>query len=103
MGGIVPKRKALTASAVAYLMGFEPPAKSPDGKLIRYGRKAMVGQYTKPYVRVGHLPAGAVIVDDRVDKHPPVGRVSKGARKRYVKNHGTEGVLDYSAVINARR
>ena len=82
------KCKALTASAVAYLMGFEPPAKSPDGKLIRYGRKAMAGQYVKPYTREGHVP--------------PV-RFSKGARKRYERNHGTEGVLDYSAAINAKR
>ena len=82
------RRKTLTASAVVYLMGFEPPAKSPDGKLIRYGRKAMVGQYAKPYAREGHVPPG---------------RVSKGARKRYEKNHGTEGVLDYSAAINAKR
>ena len=44
-------------------------AKTPDGKDIKYGIKAIVGQYTKKYTR----------------------------------EDGTEGVLDLSAVINARR
>ena len=79
------KRKALTAPEVAYLMGFEPSA----DKDVHYGRKALVGQYTKRYTRAGHLPA--------------TGRISKGAQRRYDRDNGTEGVLDYSAVINARR
>ena len=82
------KRKALAAPEVAYLMGLTPPAKTSDGKDIKYGRKALVGQYTKPYKRTGHVP---------------LGRVSKGAQKRYERDHGAEGVLDLSAVINARR
>ena len=82
------KRKKLAAPEVAYMLGLTPPAKTADDKDIKYGRKAIVGQYTKPYAREGHLPTG---------------RVSKGARARYDKAHGSEGTLDLSAVINARR
>ena len=82
------KRKKLTAPEVAYVMGLTPPAETPDGKAVKYGRKALVGQYTTPYKRDGWLPPS---------------RVSKGARARYDKAHGTEGTLDLSAVINARR
>ena len=63
------KHKALTAPEVAYAMGLKPPAKTPDGKGIKYGRKALVGQYTKPYKR----------------------------------EDGSDGMLDLSAVINAKR
>ena len=63
------KRKALTASEVAHSMGLKPLAKTPDGKDIKYGRKALVGQYTKPYKR----------------------------------EDGSDGVLDLSNAINARR
>ena len=45
------KRKRLTASEVAYMMGLEPPATTADGKDIKYGRRALVGQYTRPYKR----------------------------------------------------
>lgn len=82
------KRKALAAPEVAYVMGLTPPAKTSDGKDIKYGRKALVGHYTKPYVREGHLPPG---------------RVSKGARARHKRLHGIEGALDLSAVINTKR
>ena len=82
------ERKKLAAPEVVYMMGGTPPAKTADDKDIKYGIKAIVGQYTKWYAREGHLPPG---------------RVSKGARARYDKVHGTEGVLDLSAVINARR
>jgi len=85
----VAKHKALTASAVAYVTGFLVPTKTPDGKEIRYGRKALVGQYTRPYVRVVELPEGV--------------RISKGHRKRYERDNGTEGRLDHSGSINARR
>jgi hypothetical protein len=63
------KRKALSAPEVAYVMGLTPPAQTPDGKDIKYGRKALVGQYTK----------------------------------RYTREDGTEGVLDLSEAINAKR
>ena len=45
------RRKRLTAPEVAYMMGLEPPATAADGKDIKYGRKALVGQYTRPYKR----------------------------------------------------
>ena len=45
------KRKKLTASEVAYMMGLAPPAQTADGKDIKYGKRAIVGQYTKPYTR----------------------------------------------------
>ena len=83
------KRKALTAPEVAYVMGLTPPAKTSDGKDIKYGRKALVGQYTKPYTRECPLLEA--------------GRISKGVRARHKRLHGTEGVLDLSAVINAVR
>ena len=82
----VAKPKALTAPAIAYIMGFTVPIKTPDGKDICYGRKALVGQYTKPYVR-------AVLLEGT--------RISNGRRKRYEHDNGTEGRLDYSGVINA--
>lgn len=82
------KRKALAASEVVYVMGLMPPAKTPDGRDIRYGRQAVVGQYTKPYARQGHTPPG---------------RVSKGARARFERDEGSQGMLDLSAVINAKR
>ena len=82
------KCKRLAAPEVVYMMGLTPPAKTADDKDIKYGIKAMVGQYTKPYKREGFLRTG---------------RVSKGARARYERDNGTEGVLDLSAVINARR
>ena len=69
IGQRVVKRKALSAPEVVYMMGIIPPAKTADDKDIKYGRKALVGQYTKQYTR----------------------------------EDGTEGVLDLSAVINARR
>ena len=33
------------------MMGLEPPATTADGKDIKYGRRALVGQYTRPYKR----------------------------------------------------
>lgn len=83
------KHKALTAPKVVYAMGLTPPAQMPDGKGIKYGRKALMGQYTKPYVRECPLSE--------------TGRISKGARARHKRLHGTEGVLDLSATINAKR
>ena len=65
----MPKRKALIALEVARTMGLKPPTKTPDGKDIEYGRKALVGQYTKPYKR----------------------------------EDGSDGMLDLSEVINAKR
>ena len=83
------KRRKLTAAAVVYAMGLAPPAKTPDGKDIRYGLKAIVGQYVKPYTRTVELREGR--------------RNSKGQVARHKQNHGTEGRLDLSEVINARR
>ena len=83
------KHKALSALDIAYVTGFVMPTKTTDGNDIRYGRKAIVGQYTKPYTRVVEQPEGT--------------RISKGRRKRYIRDHGTEGRLDYAAVINARQ
>ena len=45
------KRKRLSAPEVAYMMGLEPPTTTADGKDIKYGRRALVGQYTRPYKR----------------------------------------------------
>lgn len=63
------KSRKRHAAAVAYEMGLTPPAQTPDGRDIKYGRKALVGQYIKKYMR----------------------------------EDGTEGVLDLSEVINSRR
>ena len=87
------KRKALTALEVARTMGLKPPAKTPDGKDIKYGRKALVGQYAKHYTREGFL---------HTTGEPP-GRHSKGRLARYARDNGTEAVLDLSGVINSRR
>ena len=81
-------RKALAAPEVAYMMGLAPPAKAPDGKDIKYGRRALVGQYTRSYKRVV-ASAGK--------------RISKGAQARAERDNGTDGVLDLSAAINAKR
>ena len=83
------KCRKLTAAAVVYVMGLTPPAKTPDGKDIRYGLKAIVGQFTKPYTRMVELREGR--------------RNSKGQVARHKRNHGTEGRLDLSGVINAKR
>ena len=83
------KHKALTALEVAYVMGLTPSAKTADGKDIKYGRKALIGQYVKPYTRECPLPEGE--------------RVSKGAQARHARRYGTEGTLDLSGVINAKR
>ena len=83
------QRPKQPAADVAYLMGFVPPRAMPDMPAPpRPGRKALPGQYVKPYKRAGHLPPG---------------RVSKGARRRYEAEHDTEGLRDFSAIINARR
>ena len=71
------------------MMGLTPPAKAPDGKDIKYGRRALVGQYTRSYKRVVECPAGK--------------RISKGAQARIARDNGTDGVLDLSAAINSRR
>ena len=63
------KHPTPTATQVAYLMGIRFSRTTPDGKDVRYGIKALPGQYVRPYKR-----------DD-----------------------GTDGMLDYSAVINYRR
>jgi len=77
------------AADIAYLMGFVPPRAMPDMLAPpRPGRKALPGQYVKPYKRAGHLPPN---------------RVSKGARRRYEAEHDTEGLRDFSEIINARR
>lgn len=82
------KRQPLPAPAVAYVMGFVPMRPLPNQPPPKCGITARVGQYTRPYVREGHLPPG---------------RVSKGARARYERDHEIKGVLDYAAVINAHR
>lgn len=81
-------RKA-PAATVAYLVGFTPPRQMPgQAPLPPYGRKALFGQYVKPYKGTGHLPPG---------------RISKGARKRYDRDNDREGLRDFSVSINARR
>jgi len=83
------QRPKQPAADIAYLMGFVPPRAMPDlPPPPPCGRKALPGQYVKPYKRVGHLPPG---------------RVSKGARRRYEAEHDTEGLRDFSAIVNARR
>jgi len=83
------RRPKIPAADIAYLMGFVPPRAMPDMPAPpRPGRKALPGHYVKPYKRTGHLPPG---------------RISKGARRRYETEHDTEGLRDFSAIINARR
>lgn len=85
----MPKRKKLPASSVVYMMGLIPPSKTPDGKEIRYGLKAIHGQYVHNYTRTVPLSENR--------------RNSKGRLARHKKGHGTEGRLDLSEAINARR
>lgn len=82
-----PKRAKLPANVIAEVMNLIPAA-IPGQPERHYGRKALPGQYTRSYMRAGHLTPG---------------RVSKGCRKRYDRDHGTEGKLDLSESINARR
>ena len=82
------KRKALPATAIAYVMGFVAPRVMPGQSEPKRGIKAAVGQYVRPYVR-------------SVESGP--GRVSKGRKRRHERDNGTEGLLDYSGTINARR
>jgi hypothetical protein len=83
------RRRNQPSTTAASLMGFLPPRQMPGHpEPPKYGTKALVGQFVKRYTRAGHLPPG---------------RVSKGARKRYDHEHGTEGRQDFSEVINARR
>ena len=84
----MPKRKRLPASAVAYVMGFIPPRLLPGQPEPKIGRKALAGQYVRPYVRSVELGTG---------------RVGKGAKQRYDRSHGTSGLLDFSAIINANQ
>ena len=92
------KRNALTAPQVAYMLNLTPPAKTATGNDIEYGIKARVGQYTVRYVRQGFLPEP--ILNEHGHR---TNRTSKGRAARYKRDNGTEGVLDLSAVINARR
>jgi len=82
------KKSSMPAFVAADLMGFIRPMPIPGHPLGHSGRKALPGQYTKPYKRVVELPAGK--------------RISKGRQARYDKDNGTEGRRDYSAVINAK-
>ena len=82
------RHKALPAPAIASVMGFIPSKPLGAAPKPHYGRKALPGQYVRSYKRDVALGAG---------------RVSKGARRRYERDRGTEGNLDYSGVINARR
>lgn len=84
-----PQRvKYVPAFVVADLVGFVRPKPIEGHPEPKYGIKALVGQYVRQYTRQGHLPSN---------------RVSKGAQKRYEREHGTESWLDYSGAINARR
>jgi len=84
------KHKQLPARAVADTLGFPPlPKPMPGQPEPRIGRKALVGQYVRPYKRT-------------VDLSAP-GRISKGRQRRHAREDGTEGRLDYSAFINAHR
>lgn len=85
----MPKRKSHPASVVLYLMGMTVPAETTDGKKIRYGRKAVFGQYTQEYTAVVELPEGR--------------RHSKGREARHERDNGKKRRKDLSAVINARR
>jgi len=82
------KRKQLPATAVAYVAGFVLQRAMPGQPEPQYGIKARVGQYVRPYTRSVELGAG---------------RVSKGRRRRHEHDHGTTGLLDYSAKLNANR
>lgn len=96
------KRAKLPAPAIADVMGLIPAAIEGQPER-RYGKKALPGQYVKPYTRLGHLPLGCKVRDGIVVKHPTVGRISKGMLRRYVRDHGSEGRLDMAESINARR
>ena len=85
----MPKRKANPAPIIADLMGFIPPKPIEGHPTASYGRRALVGQYTRPYTRVVELDT--------------VARVSKGRKRRHERHNGTKGQLDYSEAINARR
>jgi len=82
------KRKALPATAVAYVAGFVLQRAMPGQPEPHYGITARVGQYVRPYTRSIELGPG---------------RISKGRRRRHECDHGTKGVLDYSAKLNANR
>ena len=93
----MPKRKANPAPIIADLMGF-PPLKPIEGQsmtrygrqsIASYGRRALVGQYTRPYTRAVELDT--------------VTRISKGRKRRHEHHNETKGQLDYSEAINARR
>ena len=59
------KRKQLPARAVADAMGFVPMRPAQGMPELKYGRKALIGQYVKPYTRedgtTGKLDYSAVI------------------------------------------
>ena len=83
------KRKANPAPVIADLMGFIPPKPIEGQPTVSYGRRALLGQYTRPYTRVVELDTTK--------------RVSKGRKGRHERENETKGRLDYSEAINARR
>ena len=71
--------------------GFTRQAQlSPEQPKPRYGRRALVGQYTKRIVLSAPLSETGR-------------RVSKGAHTRAERDNGMEVVRDFSEVINSRR
>lgn len=99
-----PRRvRHVPAPVLAERAGFTLQKPMHEHQKIHYGNKALPGQYVRSYTRHGYLPDGAVVENGVVVKHPAVGRVSKGALKRYLRDHGSEGKLDFAESINARR
>ena len=91
-GKRVTKRRAYPAAFVVDMDGdFARQVQlSPEQPKPRYGRRALVGQYTKRLVLSVPLPETGR-------------RISKGARARAERDNGTEVVRDFSEVINRRR
>jgi hypothetical protein len=85
------KRRAYPAAFVVDMEGgfVKHTAPDPTQPQPHYGRKALVGQYTKRVVLVAPLDESR--------------RISKGARARAERDHGTEVVRDFSESINSRR
>jgi hypothetical protein len=101
----LPKRRRVRIPAflIADRLGFKRQEPMTKEQKIHYGRKALLGQYVKSYMRQGHLPEGIVVENGAVVDRNAGPRVSRGALKRYNRDHGTEGKLDFAESINARR
>ena len=85
------KRKAYPASFVVDMDGgfVRQVQLAPEQPRPYYGRRALVGQYTKRMALSTPLPEGK--------------RISKGAQARAERDNGTEIVRDFSEAVNSQR